>query len=119
MLTDDEQFLKDLEKDFPNVDWDNLPDIETIPDIYIVEGMNWDVVKAGLAKEIKFSIDKEYKTKEEAEKQIEICKTWNGIIPESLTIKTQKPEEEVFKRFYADCLKRIKNGEKVFPIYLP
>ena len=37
MYENNEAFLKSL----PDIDWDNLPDLDTSPDVYIVEGMQW------------------------------------------------------------------------------
>lgn len=36
-----EEFLKELETDYPDVDWDNLPDEDSQPDVYHIDGMQW------------------------------------------------------------------------------
>jgi hypothetical protein len=39
MYESNEDFLRELEISHPGVDWDNLPDLDTYPNVYIVEGM--------------------------------------------------------------------------------
>jgi len=125
MITN-EEFLKQMEEEFPGEDWDNLPDIETLPDVFTVHGLQWmDSPPSGKFKgkfgkqKTGFTVQGEYATRAEAEAQVERCKTWEGVIPESLEIRENKPEKEVWKRFSKDCRDAIGRGEKVFPMYLP
>jgi hypothetical protein len=36
-----EDFLKELEKDYPDTDWDNLPSEDSQPDVWHIDGMQW------------------------------------------------------------------------------
>lgn len=121
-----EDFMKQLEEEFPGEDWDNLPDIETLPDVFTVHGYQMvDSPPSGKfqgkfgKQQTGFTVHKEYPTRQEAEAQVERCKTWEGVIPESIEIRVNKPEAEVWKRFCKDCREAIGRGEKVFPMYLP
>lgn len=40
-LANNEEFLKELERDYPDMDWDGLLDLNTYPDVWHVEGMQW------------------------------------------------------------------------------
>lgn len=80
MNTTNEEFLAELEKDYPNFDWDNLQDIEQAPDVYKVEGQQHRrKVFKDSGHEIKdiihFSIGVEYATLELAENQVENMKS--------------------------------------------
>ncbi len=105
MITN-EQFMADLERDYPNENWDNVPDPSTLPDIYIVEGTN-------------FSVETEYATIEDAQSQVERCKTWDGVIPESITIRISKPRAGLDKFMMKQLRDEILAGKKVFPMCLP
>jgi len=37
MYANNEEFLKELEQDYPSMDWDNIPSEDTHPDVYTVE----------------------------------------------------------------------------------
>ena len=125
MITN-EQFMADLERDFPDEDWDKVPDPDTFPDVYTVHGQQWDVQwMKGMrppywdCRTVSFSVDGEFSTIEEAQVQVEKCKAWPKVVPWSLEIKTCKPvaavDKFLMKEFRADILA----GKKVFPMYLP
>lgn len=40
-FSNNEEFLKELERDYPDMDWDGLPDLNAYPDVWHVEGMQW------------------------------------------------------------------------------
>jgi len=121
MITN-EEFMENLERDYPGEDWDAVPDPATLPDIYEVHGWKWAEVgppwKRTMRKQA-FAVVTEYKTYEEAQAQVERCKTWEGIVPEEIEIRALKPSDAVWKHFDKECRERILKGEKVFPMYLP
>jgi hypothetical protein len=84
MAATNEQFLEGLEKDYPDVDWDNLPDTETAPDVWIIDG--WEHERTVFLKHkdrdererkrtIAFSISHEYTSYEEAAAKLQSMKT--------------------------------------------
>jgi len=132
MITD-EEFMAGLERDYPNEDWDSVPDPETFPDIYTVHGQQWEQTMPFKGKQLPprkthFSVGAEYATMEEAQAQVEKCKAWGTtyhnrstftIIPESLEIKAEKPRAAVDKWLMKGFREDILAGKKVFPMYLP
>jgi hypothetical protein len=69
-----EDFMKQLEEEFPGEDWDNLPDIETLPDVFTVHGYQMvDSPPSGKfqgkfgKQKTGFTVHKEYPTRQEAE----------------------------------------------------
>ena len=125
MITD-KQFMEDLERDYPNEDWDNVPNPDSFPDVYTVHGARWETnYMSGMrppywdTRKVYFSVEGEYKTREEAEEQVERCKTWEDIVPESLEIRAVKPREAVHKWLCKEWREDILAGKKVFPMYLP
>ena len=132
MITN-EEFMADLERDYPNEDWDNLPDPETFPDVYTVHGKQWEQTmpfkdKQLPPRQVEFEVGVEYATIEEAQAQVEKCKAWGTtyyhrstftVIPESLEIRAVKPREAVDKWLMKEFRADILAGKKVFPMYLP
>lgn len=120
MAISDHDFLRMIEEEFPNEDWDAVPDPETLPDIYKVQGQ-WLQPAAGKRKECveSFEVQNEYVTREQAEAQLERCKTWEGVLPESLKIVTLKPWAALSRALYRDWRREILEGKKVFPLNLP
>ena len=114
MYLTNEQFLKDIAIDFPDTDWDNLPDVSTCPDVFVVKGKSNEDKGT-----YDFEIDKEYTTKEEAEAQVKRMETWENVVPGSVEIIQDKSKDILYKYWVASCLKDIKEGKKVFPLLLP
>jgi len=48
---DDENFMKMLEEEFPDVDWDNLPLIDSKPTHWTIRGMQWHRLEFVVKKE--------------------------------------------------------------------
>jgi hypothetical protein len=121
MMMTNEEFMAQLQRDFPEEDWDSVPDPDTQPDIYVVSGWRWtDENQSGLnGEKIAFSVEGEFTTREDAETQVERCKRWPGVIPDSLSIQAAKPAKVVWKHFCKESRSRILVGENVFPMYLP
>jgi hypothetical protein len=121
MITD-KQFLADLEKEYPNEDWDKMPNPDSFSDVYTVHGLQWDIRHfKGNTKQHKvgFSVNAEYATIEEAQAQVEKCKVWENVIPESIEIRAGKPQEIVHKFLIKELRQDILDGKNVFPMYLP
>ena len=84
MAATNEEFLEGLERDYPDMDWDNLPDIEDAPDVWIIDG--WEHHRRRFLKHkdreerirnhtIAFFIGHEYTSYEEAAAKLESMKT--------------------------------------------
>lgn len=82
---------------------ENIEVDESLPKIFVVTGRSYDHwpetelnKRKGLVGqkpwEAHFTVNTEFKTIEEAQLQVEKCKTWASIIPDSLEIKEQLPE---------------------------
>ena len=115
MAASDNEFMAMLEKDFPNENWDNVPDPETLPDIYIIQGKqrgsgNWP---------IHFEVHQEYTTMEAAQIQVEHCKQWTDVIADTIEIIPKKSANAVWKWMYKEWKERIEKGDSVFPMNLP
>jgi hypothetical protein len=41
MYQDNKTFLEELEQDYPDVDWDNLPDLDSAEDEYFIDGLQY------------------------------------------------------------------------------
>ncbi len=141
-----ESFLEMIEKEHPDVDWDNLPPLDSKPTHWEIRGtMERRLHFLKKEKEIDtpcgFSCGP-FATKEEAEAKIESMKTdpnWceeklfddksNGPMPsmeyhgpvkfETIHLVELEDDELTMLHFYKGCLDDIKAGKKVFPMYLP
>ncbi len=125
MITN-EQFLSDLDRDFPNENWDAVPDPETFPDVYTVHGkthrstyMKGMQPPRWVHDQMAFAVDAEYATIEEVQAQVELCKMWKDIVLDSLEIRTVKPRHAVEKWLMKTLREDVLAGKKVFPMYLP
>jgi len=143
MITDDD-FMKELERDYPNENWDNIPDPSTLPSVYKIYGQKQVITKSLISgkttKRLEhFEIGVEFKTKEEAENCIkENTESWSKVhfsddsltwrrnlvwsgphLMDSIKIQEKKPSDAVAMSTIAQFRKQILAGEKVFPIYLP
>jgi len=154
-----ESFLKMIEEEFPDVDWDNLPPLDSKPTYWVVRGMQWhrlDFVIKGSEIKSKCGIEVgRFASKEEAEAKMESMRTDPAFCEEQLyddqTVEghplADNPlrhkeylgpvifdaEEEYNKlhvielkddelstlHLYKGFLDEIKEGKKVFPMYLP
>lgn len=113
MMKSNEEFMDYISKKYPNVDWDNLPDIDTIKDIHIIQGIAYNEEK----EECPFELDKEFASLKEAEEALEhVCSSMDNLVPHSLKIVSMMPSEQSVIYLYSGVIKRIKNGEKVFPL---
>jgi hypothetical protein len=117
MANTNEEFMKKIERDYPDVDWDNITDINLVPNIFKISGYEY---VNGHRK--KFEIYQEYKSKEEAEVVLDQMRqnpVWSKVIWDSVKIRETKPlaavELSLTKELRADILE----GKKVFPMYLP
>lgn len=124
-LTND-QFMADLERDYPNENWDAVPDPETFPDVYTVHGKQHESqYMKGMTPpywhhyQLSFTVDAEYATIEEAQAQVERCKTWEDVVLDSLEIRNVKPRHACDKWMLKMFREDILAGKKVFPMYLP
>lgn len=138
-----EKFMEDLEKDYPNFDWDNF-DIETYPDVWKINATMTTrrvFLKTGsvLQSVAGYGIDTEFPSQEAAELFIEQLKSeWteeklqveklNRPMPykeywtmnlESIKAYCTKPADALHLSFCKRCREEILKGEKVFPMYLP
>jgi hypothetical protein len=67
--------------------------------------------------ECPFELDKEFASLEEAEEALKhISSNMNNLVPHSLKIVSMMPSAQSVIYLYSGVLKRIKNGEKVFPL---
>lgn len=107
----DEEFMASLPKEYPDVDWDTLPSLDSYPDVFVVSGKNTDGYQ--------FSVNGEYATIEEAQIISDRFSKMDTTVPGSVKIDKRKPREAVSLHIMNDFRKQILNGEKVFPIYLP
>lgn len=143
MITDKE-FMEELARDYPNQNWDEVPDPSTLPSVYTVSGKKQIVTRSlinGKTTKIleHFQINTEFPTKESAEEYIEKMRpTWSKVVfrDESLTwrnklvwsgpylfdtiqIQEKKPVDAVMLSTVAEFRKEILSGKTVFPMSLP
>jgi hypothetical protein len=143
MITD-EDFMKELDRDYPNQDWDNVPDPQTLPNVYKISGKTQIVVRilsTGITTKIQehFQIATEFPSREAAEEFIKERTmiwssvffkdeslswgkrlTWTGTrLMDSIVIEQRKPEDACVLATVADFRKQILSGKKVFPLSLP
>jgi len=119
---DNDDFLKQLAEEFPDEDWDNLPELDSIPDIWTL-CIHWkktwrggDLI-GGLGSE-----EWEFETKELAEAHVEQMRQRDDahkVDFDSINISREKPFKGFYKNWCKETLERVNKGEKVFPIYLP
>lgn len=102
-----ESFLEDLDRDYPGVDWDAVPDAETFPDVFEVKGIDLD----GRG----WSIFPPFVSRQAAEDWI-ACRL-HGT--RSCQIVVTKPTEAIDMEIWRDLRKDILAGKKMFPMYLP
>lgn len=125
MITN-EEFLEYLEQEHENRDWDNLPDLDLTPDVYVVSGEQIRTNRHGREITSGFTIAKEYATMEEAESQVAYMReamkkdeAWSGLVEDSITIKAKKPLDIVNLHVVKILKDSFEAGETKFPIYLP
>ena len=114
-----EELMQMIAEEFPNEDWEALPDIGSIPDIYKVRGKMMELfgmVGKQKWREVHFEVQTEFATREEAEKQVQHCYEWEDTVPNSIEIVALKPSEALWKDIYKDWRKDILSGNKVLPI---
>lgn len=90
----DEEFLKMIEEEFQDVDWDNLPDLESSPSHWEIHGMQWrrlhfleykgKPARSHKPDKIGFGMG-EFASKEEAEAKLESMRTDPDYTEERLT----------------------------------
>lgn len=144
MMWTNENFLKMIERDYPDVDWDNIPPIDSKPTHWEIDGLEHRRLVFPDGKEIKdkvgFSISKEYPTKEEAEAKLESMKNdpswceenlnedhytdlsteyYGPVDFDSVKIIEMVDDELMWLHVYKGWLDEIKSGKKVFPMALP
>ncbi len=135
-LQNDEEFLKYIAKNYPDVDWDNLPDN---PKIFVIEGKRSEKrIFKDYGKEMitttHFVVGVEYATRELAEAQLKsMHETWaetqtyeheyytdiETVMPESWHIVEKYSIKDSELDMLALFKEKIDAGEKLFPIYLP
>jgi hypothetical protein len=143
MITN-EEFLKGLDQDYPNQDWDAIPSLDSFPNVYIVnvqkQIITRHVTSGKTIKKLEWTqIATEFPTRIAAEEYVEKMKpvwskvnfiddsltwrqklVWHGpYLLDSIKIQEKKPEDAVALSVMADLRKQVLAGEKVFPMYLP
>jgi hypothetical protein len=111
MAATNDEFMRMLAEEHANVDWDKVPDPDTLPDIYTIDGLKKD----GKA----FSIDHEYASYQEAEFKVTEVRGWADVHGPSVKIRAAKPAEAVWLWCCKEWRERVMQGEQVFPIYGP
>jgi len=103
MYRTNQEWFDLIAKDYPNEDWDAVPDVETLPDIYKVCGK----FKSKFNCSDSFVVITEFKTLEEAKAQVERCKTTWGVEFDSIEIKSQKPKEALWKSWAKELREKL------------
>ena len=117
--TNNESFLAGLDKDYPNVDWDNLSPEESVPSIWKINGYTIEIENGKLRRSA-FGVDAEYASKELAEVQVQYMKdTWTCLEHDSIEIYETLPLDQLELYLMRDLRAKVLIGEKVFPMYLP
>lgn len=62
--------------------------LEPVPDIYVIFGQRQEFSDKYPTH---FEVDAEYETLEEAQSQLERCKSWSGVFVDTLEIRQLKP----------------------------
>ena len=113
-MISNEEFLASLAEDYPNVDWDNLPDLESSPDVFVVH-----FKEPGRFNPRYCQIHKEYETEEEAKRYI--TELMPKVFPEAydVEIRRSKADHLTWLHIFRELRNEVLSGEKVFPMYLP
>ena len=143
MFASDQTFMEHLAENYPDIDWDNLPDLESAPDVFTIQGqIRYRYVYKTKGKESKgyhgFTFGKAFATREEAEVALEQLKhdpqyseehlhgetcftdTYLGpLIWDQMRIEVRKPTALVDLHMMRAWRADILSGKKIFPMYLP
>lgn len=128
MITN-EDFLKSLAEDYPNQDWDNLPDLDSAPVVfYIKHKVKW-TDKRDVERIDGCESQKEYATKDEVLLGIEEMKknpSYHTVqsrpvefLWDTVEICERKPHDLVCLHLMHDLRADVLAGEEVFPMHLP
>jgi len=133
MANTNADFLIDLEKNYPDMDWDAF-DIEKCPDVWKISGMQHRRMihkKRVYEDKTGFEIAKEYTSYEDAVAALEEMKSsaqWAKGVPlgtygpvdwETVKITKTKSDEHVDLEIMQILRKDVLDGKKVFPLLLP
>lgn len=120
-------FLEEFRKEFP--DEQSIKDFRALgepPKVFVVHGKTkarradrFKTYKGDRIEETPFTVDAEFKTKTEAESQVEKCKTWDGIMPETLEIREIDPSDFSWRMILLDLWETHQKEGLSFPMYLP
>lgn len=110
MYLDDESIVKHIVLNHQNEDWDKVPDPDVLQDVFVIYGKRLRIKDDGPYvgnNVIDFAIDGEFATIEEAQAQIEKCKSWEGVIVGSLRVVNHKPSHAIWMWYLKHEIKRI------------
>ena len=102
MFNSKKDFMKYIKEEYGDIDWDNIPPLDAVKDIYIVSGRQKEGEILGCEVRGPSSLDKELKTLQSAKKAAEKAKKWKEVICKSVKIKKAKPEKLVWLHMIKD-----------------
>lgn len=132
-----ESFIADIKKEFgKDFDWDSVPDPDTLPDIYVIEGIfkhqqhyyyhePWKCFPEGdrlaVRRRVEFTSQEEALQKlaellEDAKKNPD---SYQALHLPSLKVSADKPEKAVDMWLNRLFVLDIRAGIEVFPMYFP
>ncbi len=112
--------MSEIDLIYPNQNWDDIKDPETFQDIYKIRGKKkydlslFDGKKPDI-RVLPFCLEERYNSYQEAEKQVEVCRNWEGGV-ESIEIFNTKPYLACCRWDAKRLRELILSGKKVFPL---
>jgi hypothetical protein len=140
-MNTEQDFWTTLQQDFPDVDWDNVPDIESVPNVFEISGMRPRRLHFFDGKDIESQVSfgiGEFSTQEKAITHLEEIKTdpqycsWymtkshghmqeflGPVIWDTVKIDAVKPVESVYLDFMKHMREDVLAKKVTFPVYVP